>query len=170
MTREIVLVAAVAENGVIGAEGGLPWRVKADLRRFRTVTMGKPMIMGRKTFQSIGRVLDGRDSIVVTRDQNFAAEGVLVAHSIADAFRLAKERAQARGVSEISVIGGAEVFEKAIPFATRLDVTRIAAAPKGDVFFPTIDPKAWVEVSRTELAHSDGDTASAVNTIYQRRS
>ena len=170
MKAELILVAAVAENGVIGAGGGLPWRVKADLRRFRAVTMGKPMIMGRKTFQSIGRVLDGRDNIVVTRAKDFAPEGVIVAHSIAEAVALAENRARARGVSEICVIGGAEIFEKTLALAARLDVTHVAAAPEGDVFFPPIDPTVWVEVSRQPLSRSDGDTAPAVNAIYHRRS
>lgn len=169
MKPELVLVAAVAENGVIGAGGGLPWRVKADLRRFRAVTMGKPMIMGRKTFQSIGRVLDGRDNIVVTRRRDFAPEGVFVAHSIAEAVALAEERAKARGVGEICVIGGAEIFDETLPLAARLDVTHVAAAPPGDVFFPPIDPATWIEVSRQALPRSDSDTSAAVNAIYQHR-
>jgi dihydrofolate reductase len=169
MKPALVLVAAVAENGVIGAGGGLPWHVRADLRRFRAVTMGKPMIMGRKTFQSIGRALDGRDNIVVTRDKGFAPVGILVVHSIGEAVTLAEERAGARGVSEICVIGGAEIFANTLPLAARLDVTHIAAAPQGDVLFPPIDPATWMEASRQPLPRSDGDTASAVNAIYQRR-
>jgi dihydrofolate reductase len=170
MKPDIVLVAAVAENGVIGAKGGLPWRVKADLKRFRAVTMGKPMIMGRKTFVSIGRVLDGRDSIVMTRDTSFHADGVYIAHSIEKSLRLGEELARARGVGEICVIGGAEAFERTLPRANRLDITHILAWPEGDALFPAIDPAIWLEVSRTALPQADGDTARAVNAIYQRRS
>jgi dihydrofolate reductase len=166
----LVLVAAVAENGVIGAKGGLPWRVKADLQRFRIVTMGKPMIMGRKTFISIGRVLDGRDSIVITRDQSFRADGLYIAHSIEESLRLGQARAEARGVQEVCVIGGAEIFDMTLPRAGQLDITHILARPEGDVFFPPIDPAIWMETSRTDLLQADGDTARAVNAIYQRRS
>ncbi len=108
--RPIVLVAAVAENGVIGVDGGLPWRVRADMRKFRALTMGKPLVMGRKTFESIGRVLDGRDIIVVTRRPDFAAEGVLVAGSLAEALAIAEARAAARGADEICVGGGGEIY------------------------------------------------------------
>lgn len=171
MKPEIVLVVAIAENNVIGAHGGLPWRVKADLRRFRQVTMGKPMIMGRKTFDSIGRVLDGRDNIVVTRDAGFVPqEGMLVAHSVPEALTLAEECAAKRGANEICVIGGGEIFSGTMPLAARLDVTHIATSPRGEVVFPAIDPRDWVAVSRTALPESEGDTARAENAIYQRRS
>jgi dihydrofolate reductase len=166
---QIVLVVAVAENGVIGADGGLPWRVRADLRRFRKVTMGKPMVMGRKTFASIGRLLDGRDSIVVTRQEGFAAEGAFVAGSIEEALSLAAERAAARGANEICVIGGAEIFAQTLPLADRLDITHVAAKPRGDVFFPQIDAAAWEEVSRETLPRSEGDDAAAVTAVYRRR-
>src|SRR5687767_5068116 len=119
----IVIVVAVAENGVIGAAGGLPWRVRADLRRFRAVTMGKPLVMGRKTFESIGRVLDGRDNIFVTRRTDFAPAGVIVAGSVEEALAIAADRAAARGVGEICVGGGGGVFAATLPLAQRLHVT-----------------------------------------------
>jgi dihydrofolate reductase len=165
----VILIVAVAENGVIGAAGGLPWRVKADLRRFRALTMGKPMIMGRKTFESIGRVLDGRDSIVVTRAANLAAGGVVVAHGIEEALEIAAVRAAARRANEIAVIGGGEIFAATMPIAERLHVTHVAAEPEGDVFFPPISAADWVEVSREELPASEGDTAAAVYVLYERR-
>lgn len=169
MTPDLVLVAAVAENGVIGADGGLPWRVRFDLKRFRAVTMGKPMIMGRKTFDSIGRVLDGRDSIVVTRKPDDEMPGnVIVAHTVPEAVALGAERAAYRGVSEVCVIGGAQIFEETMPAATRLDITHIALAPDGDAYFPRIDPAVWAEVLREALPFDAGDTAAAVNAIYQR--
>ena len=165
----IVLIVAVAENGVIGAKGGLPWRIKADLKRFRAVTMGKPMVMGRKTFQSIGRALDGRDSIVVTRAWDSASDGVLVAHSVEEALHVARERAAARGTDEICVIGGGDIFAATLPIADRLHVTHVAARPEGDVFFPAIAPETWLETWREALPQSGGDTASGVYAVYQRR-
>lgn len=169
MKATISLVVAIGENGVIGAGGGLPWRIRADLRRFRAVTMGKPMIMGRKTFDSIGKALDGRDSIVVTRRSDFLPEGVIVAHDLDAALALAAERAAARGVDEIAVIGGGEVFAAVIGRADRVHLTHVEAAPDGDVFFPELDPEDWKEVSREPLPHSDGDTATASYAVYQRR-
>ncbi len=166
----IVLVAAVADNGVIGAKGGLPWRVKADMRKFRAVTMGKPLVMGRKTFELIGRVLDGRDVIVVTRQPDFAAEGVLVAASLKEALELAEECAARRNAEEICIGGGGEIYAEAMPLATRLCVTHVAASPAGDTRFPEIAPEDWVEVSREPLPASEGDTATAVHVVYRRRS
>jgi dihydrofolate reductase len=163
----ISLVVAVAENGVIGVRGGLPWRIKADLKRFRSVTMGKPIVMGRKTFDSIGRVLDGRDNIVVTRRAD--PEGALVARSIEEALKLAEACARQRGVDEICVIGGEALFRDTLPLAGRLYVTHVAAAPEGDVFFPAISPADWVERSRETLPASDGDTALATHVVYERR-
>jgi dihydrofolate reductase len=164
-----VLVAAVAENGVIGANGGLPWRVRADMRKFRAITMGKPLVMGRKTFESIGRVLDGRDLIVVTRRPDFAAEGVFVTASMKEALALAEECAAKRNAEEICVGGGGEIYAESMPLAARLCVTHVAASPAGDTRFPAIAPKDWVEVSREPLPASDGDTATAVHVVYRRR-
>lgn len=163
----IVLVVAVAENGVIGIRGGLPWRLKADLRRFREVTMGKPLIMGRATYASIGRPLDGRDSIVLTRSSEFAAPGVLTAHDLPEALALADGRAKARDADEICVIGGAAVFRETLPLAARLHVTRIDGAAEGDVTFG-FDAALWVETSREPLPISDGDTARGTYVSYDR--
>jgi dihydrofolate reductase len=169
VSAAISLVVGVAENGVMGAEGGLPWRVRADLRRFRTVTMGKPLVMGRKTFESIGKPLDGRDNIVVTRRPDFSAEGILVAGDIDAALAIAERRAKARGADEICVIGGGEIFAAVLDRADRVHLTHVAAAPAGDVFFPRLDPAEWIEISREPLPHSDGDTAAATYTVYGRR-
>jgi dihydrofolate reductase len=166
--RPIVIVVAVAENGVIGVRGELPWRVRADLRKFRAVTMGKPMVMGRKTFESIGRVLDGRDSIVVSRQPDFAPDGAIVARGLDAALTVAGDCAARRGADEICVIGGGEVFAAALPSATRLHVTHVAARPEGDALFPEIDDE-WVEVSREPLPESEGDTAAAVYSVYEKR-
>ena len=165
----ISLVVAVAENGVIGVRGGLPWRIKADLKRFRSVTMGKPIVMGRKTFDSIGRVLDGRDNIVVTRRAETVPEGVLLARSVDEALKLAEACARRRGVDEVCVIGGEALFRDTLPLAERLYVTHVAAAPEGDVFFPAISPADWAERSRETLPASQGDSATATYVIYERR-
>ncbi len=166
---DLVIVVAVAENGIIGRGGGLPWRLKSDLRKFRAVTMGKPLVMGRKTFCSIGRVLDGRDSIVLTHRWHFAPVGALVAHSLEAALALGRERAAARGVAEICVIGGAELFAATLPQAARIHMTQVAAAPEGDVTFPPFSTSDWSELSREDLPWSDGDTARAAYVVYERR-
>jgi dihydrofolate reductase len=166
--RPIVLVVAVAENGVIGVRGRLPWRVRADMKKFRSVTMGKPMVMGRKTFESIGRPLDGRDSVVVSRQPGFAPDGAIVAESLDEALAVAEQCAARRGADEICVIGGGEVFAATLPSAARLYVTCVAARPEGDAFFAELTAD-WVEVSREPLPRSEGDTASAVYVVYERR-
>ena len=164
----LALIAAVAENGVIGAKNALPWRVKNDFRRFRALTMGKPLIMGRKTFESIGRPLDGRDNIVLTRKPSAAIEGALVAGSLEEAFAIARDRAAERGVDEIFVIGGGELFREALPLAQRLYLTHIEAAPDGDAYFPHVPPEEWMETARELITPSEGDTARAVHAVYER--
>jgi len=166
---DIAIIAAVAENGVVGAKGGLPWRVKDDFRRFRAITMGKPIVMGRKTFDSIGRPLDGRDNIVVTRQPGWRRDGVLTAPSLEEALALAETAAREHGASEIFVIGGGELFREALPLARRVYLTHIEAAPEGDVWFPELSPGTWVERRREPLAASEGDTAAAVQVVYERR-
>ncbi|MEQ8228578.1 MAG: dihydrofolate reductase [Rhodospirillales bacterium] len=142
----VVLVVAMAENRCIGRDGDLPWHISTDLKRFKAVTMGHPMIMGRKTFLSIGRVLPGRPNIIVTRDRDFQAEGAEVAHSLDEA--LAAARAHDTGA--VMVIGGAEIFEQSLPLADRLDICHVHADVPGDTFFPEIDPAHWRETSRTD--------------------
>lgn len=167
--RPIALIAAVAENGVIGVDGGLPWRVKSDMRKFRALTMGKPLVMGRKTFESIGRVLDGRDVIVVTRQTDFVPAGVLVAASLRQALALAEKCAAQRGAEEICVVGGGEIYLEALPLAERLYLTHVETRPAGDTRFPAIAPEIWAEISREPLAASEGDTAAAVHVVYGKR-
>ena len=154
---------------MIGVDGGLPWRVKSDMRKFRAITMGKPVVMGRKTFESIGRVLDGRDVIVVTRQPGFGGAGILVAASLKEALALAEARAAARGAEEICVVGGGEVYREALPLAETLCITQVAAKPAGDTCFPKIASEDWVEVSREPLPASEGDTAAAVHVVYRKR-
>lgn len=166
---ELAIVVAVAENGVIGVKGGLPWRVKADLRKFRAITMGKPVIMGRKTLDEIGRVLDGRDVIVVTRKEDYSVAGATVAPDLDAALRIAGEKAAARGVGEICVAGGGEIYAQAMPLADVLYVTHVAATPEGDTYLPPIAPDEWAEVAREPLPASEGDSAAAVHVEYRRR-
>ncbi|MGD9867366.1 MAG: dihydrofolate reductase [Hyphomicrobiales bacterium] len=148
MTRPlIVFVVAAAENGVIGKDGGMPWRLPDDLKHFRAVTMNKPVIMGRRTFESIGKPLDGRDNIVISRSMR-PREGVLVARSAEEAVRMGVEKAAARGAEEIAVIGGGEVYEALLPVADRICLTRVHARPEGDTFFADPDPRVWREISR----------------------
>ncbi|HEY0282350.1 MAG TPA: dihydrofolate reductase [Rhizomicrobium sp.] len=151
----ISLILARADNGVIGSKGGLPWRLPDDLRRFKSLTMGKPCVMGRKTWESLPRKpLPGRTNIVVTHDRAFAGEGAVVAHS----FEEALARAEEENADEIMVIGGAEIFAAAMARAERIHLTEIHAAPEGDVRFPAFAPQQWRETAREDraqgLAHS----------------
>jgi dihydrofolate reductase len=164
------LIVAVADNGVIGRQGGLPWRLGSDLRRFRKLTMGHPLIMGRKTFESIGKPLDGRDSIVVTRDAAAFGRtgGVFLAQSFEAALALAAERAAVRGVSEAFAIGGAEIFALALPLASRIYLTRVHAAPEGDARWQAPSGKGWQEVWRQDRPASERDDFAVTDTILER--
>jgi dihydrofolate reductase len=166
----IVLVAAVAENGVIGQGGALPWRLKSDMKHFRAATTGKPVVMGRKTFRSIGKPLPGRTNIVATRDRAFAAPGVLVAESVEAALAIARGDALRRGVAEIAVIGGADLYAQIMDRADRLVITRVHLQPDGDTKFPVIDPNIWQEVERSEHRAGPDDEAPFAVLVYQLRS
>jgi dihydrofolate reductase len=164
----IALFAAVAENGVIGRDNGLPWRLSTDQRRFKALTMGKPLVMGRKTWESFPRQpLPGRPNIVITRDQDFRAEGADVAHSLDEALRLARERAG--GADEICVIGGGEIYAQAIGIADRLYITHVRASPEGDTRFPPIDPAVWEAVSTEDHPDGEKDSHPTRFAIYRRR-
>lgn len=152
---EIVLVVAVAENGVIGKDGAMPWHLPADLRHFRKLTVGKPVVMGRKTFESIGKPLSGRHNIVLTRQTGWAADGVTVVANLAEAIAAAGLNPNARA-PEIMVIGGAQIYAEALPIATRVELTRVHASPEGDTRFPPLDHAQWVETARTAHA-AEGD-------------
>ena len=142
------IVVALADNGVIGRDNRLIWRLKTDLRRFRELTIGKPMIIGRKTHESIGRPLPGRETVVLTRDAAFSPPGVLVAHDWEEALARAQESAERLNADEIAVIGGAEIYALALPQAERLHLTLVHAAPEGDTFFPAYDAAAFRETAR----------------------
>lgn len=165
---DIVLIAAVAENGVIGRGNGLPWRLKSDLQHFRALTMSKPVIMGRKTFVSIGKPLPGRTSIVVSRDRNFAAPGIVVAPSLEAAFAAARGDALRRGVHEIIVAGGADIYAQALAAATRLAITEVHKSVAGDARFPAVDRKVWREIDRSERQPGPEDEAAFAFITYGR--
>jgi len=166
---KIVLVAAIGENSVIGREGQLPWRLKSDLQHFRKVTLNRPVIMGRKTHESIGKVLSGRTNIVLTRDFTLVAPGAVIATSLDAALAFARTDAAKRGVDEIMVIGGNDIFAATMPMADRLEITHVHTAPDGDVYFPPIDPEVWEEVSREDHYAGPDDDADFSLATYTRR-
>ena len=170
MTRpvRISLIAAVAENGVIGANGDMPWRLSTDQKRFKRLTMGKPVVMGRKTFESIGKPLAGRVNIVVSAQTGFRPEGVVVVPSLAAALVAAEEAARAAGDEEVMVMGGSQVYAAAIGLADRLYITHVAAAPEGDAHFPKIDPAVWRAVSAEPVPAGDKDSAATTFVVYER--
>jgi dihydrofolate reductase len=161
-------IVAVAKNGVIGRDGGLPWRLSSDLKLFRRLTMGKPLIMGRKTWDSLAKPLDGRDNIVVTRDKGFAPAGALSVHSVGAAVELARNCAARRSVDEIMVIGGAGIFAELLDQADRIYWTDVEANVAGDVSFPPFDATAWHEVSREVLPRGEKDQFAATLRILER--
>ena len=167
---EVAIYVAIAENGVIGREGGLPWRLSTDLKRFKADTMGKPIIMGRKTYEGIGRPLPGRLNIVVTRDKAWRAEGIEVAHSLDEAITLAKVRGRCMaGAEEICVVGGGEIYAQALPLADRLHVTHVLASVDGDAHFPPIDPDVWQIVRAEDFPAGEKDSHATRYTVYERR-
>ncbi len=165
---DVVLVAAIAENGVIGRDNALPWRLKSDMVHFRAVTMGKPVIMGRKTYLSIGKPLQGRTTIVVSRDSAFAAAGIVVAPSLAAALTTARGDALRRNVGAIVIAGGADIYAQAMPHATRLVITHVRIRADGDARFPAIDPKLWREIDRSEHEAGSEDAAPFAFVHYAR--
>jgi len=164
----LILVAAVAENGVIGRAGGLPWRLKSDLKRFRMLTIGHPVVMGRKTYLSLGTPLKGRTNIVVTRDPAFAAAGIVAAPSLEAALEVAEGDALRRGAAAIVIGGGADIYAETIERAARLEITRVHARPEGDTMFPAIDPALWRESARNEHAAGPDDEAPFTTLTYER--
>ena len=144
----VSLIVAMAANRTIGLAGGMPWHVRGDLRHFKRVTMGHPVVMGRKTYEAIGRALPGRANIVVTRNRDFAAPDADVVHDLATALDKAEGIAEIGGLAEVFVIGGADIYGQALPKAERIYLTEIEGEFPGDAFFPAIDQKAWRETAR----------------------
>ena len=170
----LVLVVARARNGVIGRDGDLPWRLRSDLQRFKAITIGKPCIMGRKTWQSLPlKPLPGRLNLVLTRDEGWGedgeARGALVCRSLDEALEIAREQAQDDGVDEVCLIGGAALFEAALPRAKRLYITEVEAEPEGDVLFPAFDAADWTEVAREAHVAGEKDDHAFVFRVLERR-
>jgi dihydrofolate reductase len=170
VTLPLIIVVAVAENGVIGRDNHLLWRLRTDLRRFRDLTWGKPIIMGRKTFQSIGKPLPGRETIVLTRDQAFAAEGIRIARNWAEAVGLGDEIARSMGADAVAVVGGAEIYALALPHVEKIHLTEVHTAPKGDAVFPPFDRSRFREIRRSEHPAGGDDEHSFTFIDLERRS
>lgn len=166
---DIILVAAIAENGVIGRGNALPWRIKSDLQYFRAMTIGRPVVMGRKTYLSIGTPLKGRTNIVVSRDPDFTAPGVVACTDLSRALDIARDDALRRGVREIAIIGGTDIFVQTMPLASRLVLTLVHARPEGDAYFPVIDPELWLEGERREQPKGPQDDYNFTFVDYDRR-
>lgn len=166
----LALVVARARNGVIGRDGDLPWRLRSDLQRFKAVTMGKPCIMGRKTWDSLPlKPLPGRLNLVLSKDESFEAKGAVVCTTLDEAVEIAREQAMDDGVDEVCVIGGAGLFAAALPRARRLYLTEVEAEPEGDVRFPPFDEAAWVEVSSEAVPPGEKDDHAFVFRVLERR-
>jgi dihydrofolate reductase len=165
---KLSLIAAIGENGVIGSEGAMPWKLSTDLRRFKAITIGKPVIMGRKTYESIGRPLSGRVNIVLSRNEAFDARGVVRAPTLESALAAAVAAGAASDVVEAVVIGGGEIYRAFLPRADRLYVTHVAMAPEGDTTFPPIAPSTWRAVSSEDVPAGPRDDAASRFVVYER--
>lgn len=164
----LTLVVAMASNRVIGRDNALPWRLPKDLAYFKRVTMGYPIIMGRKTFESIGRPLPGRCNIVVTQQPQWQAEGVEVVHSLPQALDLAHSKASAESLDQVMLIGGAALFEQALPLAQRMHLTQVHAEVEGDVYFPEFEIERWRETEREDCFADETNPFDYSFVVYNR--
>lgn len=164
----VVLVAAVGQNGVIGIGDRLPWRLPTDLKHFRALTLGRPVIMGRRTFAGIGRALPGRRMIIVSRQPGYAPDGVEVAASLEAALARGRALAAAAGGDAVMVAGGAEIYAAALPLADRIELTEVALAPEGDVRFPAFERRDWRETARRGPEQGPEDDAAMVFVTLER--
>jgi dihydrofolate reductase len=170
MHPRVAFVVAVSKNGVIGLNGGLPWRLSSDLRFFKTITMGKPLIMGRKTWESLPkRPLPGRDNIVITRQRGYVAPGATVVSDIEAALSKAEMFARRVKSDEVAVIGGGEIFALLLPRADRIYLTEVDLEVEGDTNFPPLDPAHWKEVGREKFPRGENDDAAFVVRTLDRR-
>jgi dihydrofolate reductase len=169
MTVPVAIIAAVAENGVIGSSNAIPWRLPTDLAFFKRMTWGKPLIMGRKTFESIGRPLPGRTTMVVSRRRGYQPDGVLIISSLQTALEHAQAIAAADRAAEVMIVGGGEIYRQAMPLADRLYITHVQSAPSGDTRFPAIDPAEWEVRDEPQIAESDADNVGFRVKVYERR-
>lgn len=164
----VSLVVAVSQNGIIGADGGMPWHLPSDLKHFKQTTLGKPVIMGRRTFEAIGRALPGRDNIVITRTHGYQAEDAMVAPDISAALELGRRSAENLGVTEICVIGGGEIYRQTLYVADRVYMTEVHMRVEGDTSFPALDPDEWSEVSRRRCEAGAKDSSDFSIVIFDR--
>tara|TARA_R110002126_G_scaffold24259_5_gene84690 strand:+ start:307 stop:822 length:516 start_codon:yes stop_codon:yes gene_type:complete len=164
---KIAMIAAVSENGIIGRESDMPWRLSTDLKRFKAVTLGCPIISGRKTFQTFDKALPGRQNIVISRT-SFEAEGITNCHSLSDAIALAKQTAAKDGKAEIFIVGGGQIYKEAMRHADRLYITHINEVIVGDTSFPNIDSEIWVPASEQSFPAGEKDNYSTRYVIYNR--
>ncbi len=164
----LAIIVAAAENGVIGRDNAMPWHLPEDLRHFKRMTMGKPIVMGRKTFESIGKPLPGRTNIVITRNPAFRADGVEVVSSLQQGLTVAERNARLHAVDEVVVIGGAEIYATALPLADRIYLTEVHASVEGDAVLPAIDWTQWREVSREHHAAQPGQDYAFSFVRYER--
>jgi len=163
------LVVAVAKNGMIGGDNKLLWHIRADLLRFKALTMAKPMLMGRKTFDSIGKALPGRETIVITRDVHFSASNVHVAHDLGQGLALAQRLGLDMGAKAVAVVGGGEIYRQTLAQAAKIYLTQVDLAPQGDTSFPALDMAQWREVQREGHHAGPKDDADFIYIDYERR-
>jgi dihydrofolate reductase len=167
--KKLVLVVAVAENGVIGRNGELPWKIPGDLKHFQKLTINKPIVMGRLTYESMGGPLKDRMNIVITSNPNYQAQGAIVVTNLKDALALAEKDADARGTDEIAIIGGSVVFKETLPIAARLEITEVHGAPEGDAMFPPFDKSEWKVTRRDGPQQGERDSLPYTFVTYERR-
>ena len=165
----VSLIVAVAENGVIGVAGAMPWKISSDLKYFKQKTLNKPVLMGRKTFEAIGRPLPDRDNVVVTRNEKFEHRGVFAVPSVALGLELAESLAEEKKAEEVMVIGGGEIYAQTLTFADRIYKTEVHADVVGDTIFPELDPGHWREISRTHHQLAPGDSSAFAFVVLERR-
>ena len=163
------MIVAMAENRVIGINNKLPWYLPNDLKYFKQVTMGKPIIMGRKTFESIKKPLPGRTNIVITRNQDWLADGVKVVHSIDEAYNLGESVCEINGQSEVMVIGGDQIYQSSLPDVDRVYLTKVHAEVNGDAYFPEVDWSLWKEVGREDFSAEGPNPYDYSFIIYDRK-
>jgi dihydrofolate reductase len=164
----VAIIVAVAENGVIGRQGVLPWRIPSEMAHFRRTTLDKPVIMGRKTFAALDQPLAKRDNIVLTHNREYAPQGAIAVESVEQALKVAGDCGLARGSKEIMVIGGAAVYAALLPRAVRIYFTRVHARPEGDVSFPDLDPGLWREMSSQHHAAGERDEFAYTISVFER--
>lgn len=163
------IIAAVARNGIIGRDGDMPWRLSSDLKRFKALTLGKPVVMGRKTYDSIGKPLPGRPNVVISRQAAVGHADVSMAHSLAEAMRAAERLAIETGVDEICIIGGGQIYAQAIGLADRMCITHVEADLDGDASFPAIDPDVWQAGEMIAVPAGEKDSYPTRFIVYERR-